>query len=240
MPERSIRMAGGNRDALPERFDFSTARARPAGPCMSRHRCGPTSRASLLVVVDSAPNSEGRWERVAIGLGANLESRESNLLSAALHLGEELLSPLLSPLVASRPVGCPPGSPEFLNAVLVGLCRRTPDDLLAVLKALEHRTGRRAASRNAPRVLDCDLLVYGRIELDRDELRLPHPRLAERSFWTAPLAVVAPDLPVPRLGAAAELAGNAGAPAWRPWATGSVEALHRAGVSVPSSPFADC
>ncbi len=177
---------------------------------------------------------------MAIGLGANLKDREGNLLRAAVHLGEEFLSPVLSPLVVSEPLDCPPDSPKFLNAVLVGLAKHPPDQLLAQLKALEHRAGRRAAGRNAPRVLDCDLLVHGRMELDREELRLPHPSLTARGFWTVPLAVVATDLPIPGLGTAAELVEDAGDVVWRPWSADSVATLRQAEVALASTAFTDC
>lgn len=182
----------------------------------------------------------GRWDRVAVGLGGNLEPREANLMLAVICLADELLAPVVSPLVVSQPVDCPPGSPDFLNAVLVGLSAKAPDQLLAQFKAIEHRAGRRRAERNAPRVLDCDLLVCGRIELEQEELRLPHHQLAGRQFWTAPLAAVAADLPIPGGGTAAELTGNTDDVVWRPWSAESVAALREAEVTVASAPGMGC
>lgn len=172
------------------------------------------------------------WHRVAFGLGSNLGEREKNLRRAAFVIGRHVLAAQVSPLVVSEPQGCAPGSPEFLNAVIVGLSRQSPDDLLAVLKSLEHRAGRRSSERNAPRVLDCDLLVCGEIESRRRELTLPHPRLAERPFWTAPLARLAPDLPIPGHGRASELADETEPTVWRAWSEESMETLAEAGVMV--------
>lgn len=172
------------------------------------------------------------WHRVGIGLGSNLGERERNLCRAALLIGRHVLAAQVSPLVVSEPQGCPPGSPEFLNAVIVGLSRQPPDDLLAVFKSLEHRAGRRSSKRNAPRVLDCDLLVCGEIESRRRELTLPHPRLAERPFWTVPLAVAAPDLPIPGHGRAPDLVRASDSVVWRAWSQESVEALAEVGVRV--------
>ena len=40
----------------------------------------------------------------------------------------------------------------------------------------------RSEVRNAPRTLDVDLIVVGDRRADDDDLRLPHPRAAERAF----------------------------------------------------------
>lgn len=68
-------------------------------------------------------------------------------------------------------------------------------------KALERLAGRRRGARLAPRELDVDLLLYGsRVSAD-PELTLPHPRLRQRRFVLAPLADLAPHLPIPPDGA---------------------------------------
>lgn len=64
-------------------------------------------------------------------------------------------------------------------------------------KALERLAGRRRGPRFGPRPLDLDLLLWGDRVLRGRELVLPHPRLRRRRFVLAPLADLAPDLPVP-------------------------------------------
>jgi 2-amino-4-hydroxy-6-hydroxymethyldihydropteridine diphosphokinase len=75
-----------------------------------------------------------------------------------------------------------------------------PDAILALAMVLERDAGRErgpGVPRLGPRPLDIDLLVYGGRTSEAPELTLPHPRLAERRFVLAPLADIAPDLPVP-------------------------------------------
>lgn len=71
-----------------------------------------------------------------------------------------------------------------------------PIDLLQTLLAIEQRFGRdrTLALRNASRTLDLDLLLYGSLVIQTEQLTLPHPRLAERRFVLAPLAEIAPKL----------------------------------------------
>jgi 2-amino-4-hydroxy-6-hydroxymethyldihydropteridine diphosphokinase len=68
---------------------------------------------------------------------------------------------------------------------------------LAEIKRIERGLGRTAEPRNAPRIIDIDLLLYGSFESSLPELEVPHPRLRERHFVLAPLARVAGDWKVP-------------------------------------------
>jgi 2-amino-4-hydroxy-6-hydroxymethyldihydropteridine diphosphokinase len=86
-----------------------------------------------------------------------------------------------------------------------------PDAILALAKALELAAGRRRGVRLGPRPLDVDLLLWGDRIATAPELTLPHPHLRERRFVLAPLADIAPGLPVPPDGATvAELLARLG------------------------------
>ncbi len=86
-----------------------------------------------------------------------------------------------------------PTDPPFLNAVALIEPTPGPETILKTLLALEDEFGRARGARNAPRTLDLDLIAHGRVVLDTPDLKLPHPRAAERLFVMAPLAEIAPD-----------------------------------------------
>jgi 2-amino-4-hydroxy-6-hydroxymethyldihydropteridine diphosphokinase len=86
-----------------------------------------------------------------------------------------------------------PTAPAYLNAVAIVETALKPEALLEALHALEARLGRRRGALNAPRVLDLDLIAYGRRVGVLGDLVLPHPRAAERRFVMGPLAEIAPD-----------------------------------------------
>lgn len=90
------------------------------------------------------------------------------------------------------PVG--PPQPNFLNAVVEVRTSLDARELLALLKSIETRLGRSAGERWGPREIDLDLLLYGDEEVDEPDLRLPHPKMWERSFVLVPLAEIAPEL----------------------------------------------
>jgi 2-amino-4-hydroxy-6-hydroxymethyldihydropteridine diphosphokinase len=136
--------------------------------------------------------------RTGIALGSNLGDRAANL-RAALDGLAEISTPgtpaLVAPLFETSPVGCPDGSPAFLNTVVEIDWPVTPLELLEVTQALELRLGRAPNPvRNAPRVIDIDILYCGDAIVDSPHLVLPHPRIAERRFVLMPLAEIRPDL----------------------------------------------
>jgi 2-amino-4-hydroxy-6-hydroxymethyldihydropteridine diphosphokinase len=139
--------------------------------------------------------------RVGIALGSNLGDRLSNLRAARECLrriataGEPLLA---APIYQSEPMLCPPDSPQFYNTVVEIAYEGDPASLLSTTRALELELGRTPiAERNAPRVIDIDLLYFGECLLHTEALELPHPRIGERRFVLQPLADIRPDLVIP-------------------------------------------
>src|SRR6266849_7589756 len=121
---------------------------------------------------------------------------------ALVELGSLSAQALLrSSLWQTTPVGCPPGSPLFLNAVagLVPRADETPETLLARLQRMESAFGRRPRQvLNEPRPLDLDLLTFKSEVRATATLTLPHPRAHLRRFVLEPLNEIAPDCILPR------------------------------------------
>ena len=155
----------------------------------------PPSSASPPRPADSAGEA-----LAALSLGANQGDIEGALRSACERLAAVLDGARVSALYRSAPVGGPP-QPDFTNLALVGRTRLSPEDLLAVAKALERQAGRRRGPRFGPRPLDVDLLLHGDHRRRHPELELPHPQLRRRRFYLEPLASLVPELPVPPDGA---------------------------------------
>jgi 2-amino-4-hydroxy-6-hydroxymethyldihydropteridine diphosphokinase len=142
---------------------------------------------------------------VALGLGGNLGRPgeiEAALRQAVRQLREILGGLRVASLYRGAAVADLP-QPDYLNTAAIGSTALAPEAVLAIAKALELAAGRRPGPRFGPRPLDIDLLLYGSLRSTAPELMLPHPRLAERRFVLALLAEIAPDLPLPPLGASA-------------------------------------
>lgn len=138
---------------------------------------------------------------VIVALGSNLGDS-----TAILQRAFQELEPLAaagftrSSLWRTRPVDCPPASPDFLNAACVWIPRTadTPESLLDRLQAIERRFGRRPKQvLNEPRPLDLDLIAFGQFVRSLPHLTLPHPRAHLRRFVLEPLHELAPDWVLP-------------------------------------------
>jgi 2-amino-4-hydroxy-6-hydroxymethyldihydropteridine diphosphokinase len=105
-----------------------------------------------------------------------------------------------SSLWQTTPVDCPPDSSSFVNAVvgLVPASDETPESLLAKLQTLEREFGRQPKKvMNEARPLDLDLIAFGELNRNSNQLILPHPRARLRRFVLEPLAEIAPQLVLP-------------------------------------------
>ena len=110
-----------------------------------------------------------------------------------------------SPLFETEARGGPTNQPSFINAVLLmnwGKCEAiNPSevaalDLLKRLFEVEKKFGRERKSSDihwGPRSIDLDFLAWGGLNINSNELRLPHPRLLERDFVIIPLAAAFKD-----------------------------------------------
>lgn len=95
----------------------------------------------------------------------------------------------LSSIHETEPVDAPP--PRFLNMVVSGYTSLDPAALMDALLAIELRLGRkRRGMKNAPRVIDLDLILHGGHRLRTKALTLPHPRAGNRAFVMEPLSEI--------------------------------------------------
>ncbi len=134
---------------------------------------------------------------VYLGLGSNLGDREATLKAAIERLPVRVTR--VSPIYETKPIDYL-DQPWFLNLVVEGETDLTPHDLLAETAQIEKDLGRVRTVAKGPRTVDIDILLYGNEIVDKPELQIPHPRMAERRFVLAPLADLAPDLRHPVTG----------------------------------------
>ncbi len=127
-----------------------------------------------------------------IGIGSNLDDPVGKVRRGIEKLRSfgQLLA--VSSLYRTAPWGPVQDQPDFVNAVVLLETLRSPHELLAALKAAEEELGRNGnGARYGPRAIDFDILTYDDIEVDDENLRIPHPRLRERAFVLVPLAEIA-------------------------------------------------
>jgi 2-amino-4-hydroxy-6-hydroxymethyldihydropteridine diphosphokinase len=120
--------------------------------------------------------------------------REALLRTALDNLNAQDLKLLrTSSLYETEPIGFRDQG-WFLNIVAEFETELFPKQLLNRMQKVEVALGRRRAMRNGPRTIDLDILLYGNVVMETEELEIPHPRYTERRFTLAPLAELNPGL----------------------------------------------
>jgi 2-amino-4-hydroxy-6-hydroxymethyldihydropteridine diphosphokinase len=135
---------------------------------------------------------------IFVALGSNLGNSPQLLENAFDRLQLLSTAPLLrSSLWRSAPLDCPPGSPDFVNAVaaLLPAGHQSPQTFLVKLQELEKEFGRLPKKElNEARPLDLDIILWNDVICQTPNLTIPHPRARERRFVMEPLAEIAPKL----------------------------------------------
>lgn len=137
-------------------------------------------------------------QTVFIGLGSNLYNPQQQVLQTIAKLKSLANSAFIcaSSLYLTPPWGIE-DQPPFVNAVVKIHTQLEPLALLDALLAIEIAQGRVRDIRYGPRIIDCDILLYGEKQIISDRLSVPHPYLEKRSFVVIPLYEIAPTLILP-------------------------------------------
>lgn len=132
-------------------------------------------------------------ERCYIGSGGDV-GHQLQLQEDAFRSMESRIGPIVgrSSFYRTAPWGVQRSEP-FTNAVVAVETELGPFVVLRVLQEIELDFGRkRTFEQYGPRTLDLDLLFYGDQIIDTVDLKVPHPRFAQRRFVLAPMAELAP------------------------------------------------
>ena len=136
-----------------------------------------------------------------LALGSNLGDRAANLQRALDSLIDSgaLTGVVASSIYETDPIGGPEQGP-YLNAVVRGLTKLDPADLLAHAHRIEDQLGRVRTVHWGPRTVDIDVVAYGQEVLATDDLTIPHPRAHERTFVLMPWNEIDSDAEIPGRG----------------------------------------
>ena len=148
--------------------------------------------------------------RAYIGIGSNLDNPVAQVKEAFEELSylPDTILFKKSSLYGCRPMG-PEDQPDYVNAVAALDTLLSPDDLYRELVKIEDMQGRtRDGEKWGPRILDLDLLLYGKKKVKKKDLIVPHPGMHERDFVIIPLAELAGNITIPGQGKLAGLLGQ--------------------------------
>jgi len=135
-------------------------------------------------------------QRYLIALGSNVRHHRHGLppqvLAAALSAlaAAGVIIEAASPVLSSAPVG--PSRRRYANGAATISTGHDPEDLLDLLKRIEHAFGRRSrGSRWTARVLDLDIVLWSGGPWHSPTLTIPHPEFRSRTFVLDPAVSIA-------------------------------------------------
>jgi 2-amino-4-hydroxy-6-hydroxymethyldihydropteridine diphosphokinase len=132
-------------------------------------------------------------------LGSNM-GNSAELLTSAIKYIEKKAGKLIckSDLYATAAWGNT-NQPDFLNQVIAIETALTADKMLDRILSIEKMMGRVRTVKNAPRIIDIDILFFNKEIITQKDLVIPHPEIQNRRFVLIPLNQIAPQLTHPVL-----------------------------------------
>jgi len=135
-----------------------------------------------------------------IGIGSNIGDKLNNCKKAISEILRVDHHKLLakSSLFKTQPVGFT-SQDWFVNGVIKIETDLEAPELLHSLKTIESQMGRSESFRWGPRTIDLDILFFDTIEIQTEDLQIPHPLIQNRRFVLVPLVEIDRNLTHPVL-----------------------------------------
>lgn len=89
--------------------------------------------------------------------------------------------------------------PDFLNQVILVESNLSAQQTMKTILKIEKQMGRVRTVKNAPRIIDIDILFFNKEIIEEDQLSVPHPQIQNRRFVLIPLNQLSPNLKHPVL-----------------------------------------
>jgi 2-amino-4-hydroxy-6-hydroxymethyldihydropteridine diphosphokinase len=89
--------------------------------------------------------------------------------------------------------------PDFLNQVIIIENNLNAEKTMKTILQIETKMGRIRTEKNAPRIIDIDILFYDKEIINTKNLIIPHPLMQERNFVMYPLNELSPNFMHPVL-----------------------------------------
>src|SRR5665647_104760 len=130
-------------------------------------------------------------------LGSNMGNSKQQLHTSIKLIGKKIGKVIRrSGLYATAAWGNT-NQPDFLNQVIVIETALTATETLQSILAIEKMMGRVRTVKNAPRIIDIDILFFNKEIIIQKDLIIPHPEIQNRRFVLIPLNEISPQFKHP-------------------------------------------
>ncbi|MBC7890054.1 MAG: 2-amino-4-hydroxy-6-hydroxymethyldihydropteridine diphosphokinase [Ferruginibacter sp.] len=125
-------------------------------------------------------------------LGSNMGKSWQQLQTSIKHLEKKIGKVIRKSAIYTTAAWGNTNQPDFLNQVIVIETILTAPETLQHILAIEKKMGRIRTVKNAPRIIDIDILFFNKQIIQLKDLIIPHPEIQNRQFVLVPLNELSP------------------------------------------------
>jgi 2-amino-4-hydroxy-6-hydroxymethyldihydropteridine diphosphokinase len=126
-------------------------------------------------------------------LGSNIGNSEEQLRLATENIKIQVGNIIASSSIYQTAAWGKTDQPDFLNQVIIVETKQWAEDTLSLILNIEEKMGRIRTEKNAPRIIDIDILFFNEAIIQEKELTVPHPEIQNRLFVLIPLNELIPN-----------------------------------------------
>lgn len=137
--------------------------------------------------------------RTYLLLGSNMGNSKQQLAKVILHIEKKIGRVTRKSGLYQTAAWGKTDQPDFLNQVIVVETGLPAIKIMQTILTIETTMGRIRTEKNAPRIIDIDILFFGKQIIHEKDLVIPHPAIQVRRFVLVPLNELSPNLVHPIL-----------------------------------------
>lgn len=132
--------------------------------------------------------------KVYLLLGSNMGNSQKQLARAILNIEKKIGVIIRNSGIYRTAAWGKTDQPDFLNRVVIAETNLTAGQTMQHILTIETKMGRVRTEKNAPRIIDIDILFFGKEVINEKDLIIPHPAIQLRRFVLIPLNELSPNL----------------------------------------------
>jgi 2-amino-4-hydroxy-6-hydroxymethyldihydropteridine diphosphokinase len=130
--------------------------------------------------------------KIYLLLGSNMGDNQKQLSAAITNVTRKIGKVIRKSKLYTTAAWGNSNQPDFLNQVIIVETKLTGLQTMEVILEIEKKMGRVRTTKNAPRIIDIDILFFNKDIIAKKNLDVPHPQIEKRRFVLVPLNELSP------------------------------------------------
>jgi 2-amino-4-hydroxy-6-hydroxymethyldihydropteridine diphosphokinase len=138
--------------------------------------------------------------KIYLLLGSNMGDSQKQLTKAKKNIGTQIGNITRQSGLYLTAAWGKTDQADFVNQVIIVETSLSAEQTMNSILSIEKNMGRIRTEKNAPRIIDIDILFFNKLIFHSALLTVPHPQIQNRRFVLVPLNELSPLLIHPKLG----------------------------------------